>query len=83
MKNKKQNPSLDQPATYRIKVPGVLDESWFDLDKRLFVKFEHNNKGLPVSTLTGTMDQAALMGLLRRIYSLGIPLISVNCIDAE
>jgi hypothetical protein len=31
----------------------------------------------PVATLTGTFDQAALQGALRRLYSLGLPLISV------
>jgi hypothetical protein len=31
--------------------------------------------------LTGTMDQAALHGVLRRLYSLGLPLISVNPIE--
>jgi len=33
--------------------------------------------GLPVTTLTCKVDQAALQGLLRRLYSLGLPLISV------
>ena len=42
---------------------------------------ETDDDGRPVTTLTGTLDQAALHGLLRRLYSLGIPLISVNCID--
>ena len=37
--------------------------------------------GLPVTTLTGTIDQAALQGLLRRFYSLGLPLISVICVE--
>jgi len=31
--------------------------------------------------MTGTLDQAALQGLLRRLYSLGLPLISVNCVN--
>ena len=35
----------------------------------------------PVTTLTGRLDQAALQGLLRRLYSLGLPLISVACCD--
>ena len=33
------------------------------------------------STLIGTFDQAALQGLLRRLHSLGLPLISVICVD--
>jgi hypothetical protein len=32
------------------------------------------------AALTGTVDQAALHGLLRQLYSLGVPLISVNCL---
>jgi hypothetical protein len=38
---------------------------------------------LPVTTLTGAVDQAALHGLLRRLYSLGLPLISVNCVASD
>jgi hypothetical protein len=36
----------------------------------------------PATTLTGTVDQAALQGLLRRLYSLGLPLISVNYVKS-
>jgi hypothetical protein len=38
------------------------------------------SEGQPVTTLTGTIDQAALHGLLRRLYSLGVPFISVICV---
>jgi hypothetical protein len=38
--------------------------------------------GTTVTTLTGVVaDQAALQGLLNRLYSLGLSLISVCCID--
>jgi hypothetical protein len=37
--------------------------------------------GSPITILTGTFDQAALQGLLRCLYSLGLPLISVNCVE--
>jgi hypothetical protein len=40
-----------------------------------------NSVGRPVTTLTGTFDPAALHGLLRRLYSLGLPLISVICVE--
>jgi hypothetical protein len=36
----------------------------------------------PVTTITGTVDQAALHGLLRRLYSLGLPLISVSWVQS-
>lgn len=37
--------------------------------------------GPPNITLTGNLDQTALQGLLRRLYSLGSLLISVNYVD--
>ena len=70
--------SLDRPATYQIKVPGHLDESWSDWVGGLATATECGEEGRPVTTLTGRLDQAALQGLLRRLYSLGLPLMSVQ-----
>ncbi|MFB0533834.1 MAG: hypothetical protein ACETWR_02515 [Anaerolineae bacterium] len=83
MKAVKQKLTLDQPATYQIKVPGHLDESWSDWAGGMTITVESEGDGPPVTTLTGTVDQAALQGLLRRLYSLGLPLLSVNRVDAE
>ena len=71
--------TLDQPATYQIKVPGELDENWPDWAGEMEVMVESDADGLLISSLTGALDQAALLGLLRRLYSLGLPLISVIC----
>lgn len=73
--------SLDQPLTYQIKVPGELDENWRDWAGEMTVTVERDDDGFTVTTLIGSLDQAALQGLLRRLYSFGLPLISVNCID--
>ncbi len=81
MKEVKRKLTLDQLATYQIIVPGHLDESWSDWDREMTVTVEGEDAGLPVTTLTGVVDQAALQGLIRRLYSLGLPLISVICID--
>ena len=81
MKDIKRKLTLDRPATYQIKVPGHLDESWTQWDERMTVTVESEDDGPPVTTLTGTVDQAALQGLLRRLYSLGLPLISVICVE--
>jgi len=83
MKEVKQKLSLDRPATYQIKVPGELDESWSDWAGGMTITVESEGEGLPVTTLTGTIDQAASQGLLRRLYSLGLPLISVNSIEGD
>jgi hypothetical protein len=84
MKKIKQKLTLDQPATYQTKVPGHLDESWSEWAGGMTITVESEGDGPPVTTLTGTIaDQAALQGLLRRLYSLGLPLISVNWLDTE
>jgi hypothetical protein len=81
MKKVRQKLTLDRPATYQIKVPGHLDESWSDWAGGMTITVESEGDDPPVTTLTGTVDQAALQGLLRRLYSLGLPLISVSCVE--
>jgi hypothetical protein len=83
MKKVRQKLTLDRPATYQIKVPGHLNESWSEWAGGMTITVESEGDGLPVTTLTGSVDQAALQGLLRRLYSLGLPLISVNCLEVK
>jgi hypothetical protein len=80
MKEINQKLTLDQPVTYQIKVPGHLDESWSGWTGGMTVTVESKDASPPFTTLTGTIDQAALQGLLRQLYSMGLPLISVNCV---
>jgi hypothetical protein len=81
MKEVKRKLTLDRPATYQIKVPGHPDESWKEWDERITVTIEREDDHPPVTTLTGTIDQAALQGMLRRLYSQGLPLISVTFLE--
>ena len=78
MKGINQTPTLDQPATYLITVPGCLDQTWVEWAEGTRMIVERAGDGPAVTILTVTVDQAALQGLLRRLYSLGVPLISVN-----
>jgi hypothetical protein len=81
MKDTKRRLTLDRPVTYEIKVPGQLDENWSDWTGGMTIAVQSAGDSRPVTALTGTLDQAALQGLLRRLYSLGLPLISVRCVD--
>ena len=81
MKAIRQKLTLHGPAVYEIKVPGELDESWSDWAGGMTIAVKSEGEGPPVTTLTGIVDQAALLSLLRRLYSLGLPLISVTCVD--
>ena len=75
--------TLDRPVTYQITVPGVFDEQWAEWLGRMTITTEYEEDDYPVSTLTCTVDQAALQGLLRRLYSLGLPLISVLWVGCD
>lgn len=81
MNNGRQKLTLDRPVNYQIKVPGKIDVSWADWAGRMVLTVESEGDGLPITTLTGDLDQAALHGLLRRLYSLGLPLISVIWVE--
>jgi hypothetical protein len=84
MKEIEQKLTLDQPATYQIKVPGHLDQSWSEWAGGMTITVENEDDSPPTTTLTGVVtDQAALQSLLRRLYSLGLPLISVNWIEPD
>ena len=76
-----QKLTLYQPARYEIKIPGDLDEKWLDWNGGMSATIESDRNGDPITTLTLTVDQAGLQGLLRYLYSLGLPLISVLYVD--
>ena len=81
MKNVKQMLTLDRPMTYQIKVPGQLNEHWSEWNGTMTISVDSQSDGTSVTTLTGSLDQAALQGLLRRLYAVGLPLISVRCVE--
>ena len=84
-KRPRQKLTLYRPTIYQIRVPGELGTNWSDWASGMTITIESEGGGEgnshPVTTLTGRFDQAALQGLLRRLYSLGLPLISVVCVD--
>ena len=83
MKQVKRRLTLGQSATYQIKVQGQLDDRRSEWAGGMTITVE-NDDDPPTTSLTGVItDQAALQGLLRRLYSLGLPLISVNWIGIE
>ena len=75
--------TLAQPITYVIIIAGHLGENWPDWQGKIDIHTEIESPGLPTTALTGTFDQAGLIGLLRQLYSLGYPLISVNCFATD
>ena len=72
--------TLVQPVVYQIKIPGDLTGSLSEWVDQLEIYVENDAAGNFVTVLICNLDQAALLGLLRRLYSLGLPLISVKWI---
>ena len=69
----------DKAIVYQIKVKGQLDRRWADWFDGMTVTSAQDGNTL----LTGpAQDQAALVGLIRKVRDLGIPLISVQPVEA-
>jgi hypothetical protein len=67
-----------EPAIYQIRIKGHLGPQWADWFAGLSVTLVDDGDTL----LTGPVsDQAGLHGLLKKIRDLGMPLLSVNCIE--
>ena len=70
----------DQPMVYHIRIKGHLSPDWSDWFEGLAIMPEDDGETL----LSGlVVDQAALHGLLRKVRDLGMPLLSVSCVDPD
>lgn len=73
--------AITQTARYVITVPGHLNPCWAEQFDGMGFGLTQDGCGRPLTTLTGWVDQARLHSLLRQLYGLGLPLLSVVCID--
>ena len=68
------------PTLYQIRVKSHLDSDWTDWFGGLTITLEEDGNTL----LTGpVVDQAALYGVLKKVRDLGMPLVSVNPVQAH
>jgi len=74
-----QSISLNSQNSYEIKIHGQLDDSWLGLFGEADVHSETLTDDTHVTTVSNVvMDQAGLVGLVRRLHSLGVVLISIR-----
>ena len=74
--------TVDKPATYYIQVVGYLDENWSASLGGLKIDTTDIDGKRAVTTLSGQiMDQAALFGVLKALYDMRLPLLSVECME--
>jgi hypothetical protein len=73
---------IDQPATYSIQVAGYLDENWSNRLGGLRIRTDTRDENTLITTLSGALiDQAALFGVLKALYDMRLPLLSVECLE--
>ena len=79
-----QKISMHEPAVFRIRIQGELDESWYEYFGAKKVTVERTRAGnLVTIIISEPLDQGALVGLVNRLNALGIPLISVEPAELE
>jgi hypothetical protein len=69
--------TMNAPKLYEIRVAGHLSANWAARFEGLSMRQEPEGE----TVLSGSLDQAALHGVLVRIRDLGLNLISVNRVD--
>ena len=71
--------NLNSQNSYEIKVCGQLDNSWLEWLGEVEIQVEYLDEvGLVTMISNILMDQAGLVGLVRRLHGLGILLISIH-----
>ncbi len=78
------NPEIEAESQsyYQIKLQGQLNERWSDWLGNVAFSYEEQSEGLPTTILTMTIaDQAALRGILNRLWDLNLTLLSVSRLD--
>ena len=77
MKTDRHHKVSDQARMVEIKIKGQLDESWSDWLEGMDVGVDGS-----MTTLRGVvLDQAALRGILSKIWDVNLSLISLNTIE--
>ena len=78
----KKRLTIDSPATYELRLQGRLDQRWSEYLGGAEIRVDSPPDEAPVTVVTGRFqDQAALAGALNLLYDLGLPLLSVECLD--
>ncbi len=73
-----QRIGLDEPAVYLLQVQGVISQHWRSYFDEMKISVDGED-GWAITTLVGRIvDQAALQGMLQKMYTLGLVLIKVE-----
>lgn len=71
---------MNGPCLYEIRVQGQLSAGWSNWFSGLSI---HNDPRGETTLLGELADQSELFGVLSRVHSLNLTLISVNCLEVR
>ena len=76
--------NTNRPNVYQIVVRGTLDARWSNWFGGLAIARGIGNDGRPVTAISGAIvDQAALRGILCKLWDLNLVLVSVNPAEVD
>ena len=83
MERYRPSASLFDPAMFRIRILGTLDEHWSEYCGGMTIEHESDPKRAALTILTGRLaDQSALIGVLNALHDIGCPILLVECVEA-
>ena len=83
MEKRRQRVNMFDPAVFCIRIEGKLGESWMEYFGAQSMSIEVDEAGFRSTTLLSEpVDQAALVGMINLLNSMGLPVVSVECLPA-
>jgi hypothetical protein len=77
-----QRINMFDPAVFSIRINGKLSESWREYFGAQSMSVEVDEAGVSTTTLISEpVDQAALVGMINHLNGLGLPVVSVECVQ--
>lgn len=72
----------EQLPIYQIKVQGKINEKWSDWLEGVTITHDRGQEEAHVTTLSSpVVDQAALRGIMNRLWDLNVTLLSIRRLD--
>jgi hypothetical protein len=75
---------MTEQRWYQIQVQGWIGKRWASWFEDMTMSYECDGDGTPITTLTAAVaDQAALRGILTKIWDLNLSLLSVTRFESK
>ncbi len=77
-----QKLNMFEPAVFSIRIQGNLGESWSEYFGAQSMSVEVDEAGrISTVLISEPVDQAAMVGIINHLNGLGLPVVSVECVQ--